>query len=556
MARMRPALELQRSQESQAQSLEFDLSMVWANVAAAAHRSPAPYARRVLAAPAPLPSASVALRASAERLATDWLEQPALGLAPTQCGVAVGARGGPLGGAALLVQPQLLTMGVLRPERVADQRLAASIASPAPRQGRLSQAAAAQGPEPGAPSMSVSGRGLVSLGQGGVHPALAAFIAGQAPRQAGSRPMSAFVDAWVAADPAADGAPLPQPYLLPRHLGHYPMGAPLVQQQVLHAAGGPVGVLAAGQGGCASSSTSELWASVATPPVAPSMVAARHASASSSGCCASGGVCSGCNGCGSCGASSLGSSGRVLVEDAPLSRPSKERAQGASAPSRPGCAPPTRWQPVQPAQPAPVAPAPPGFSLASAPCGSSFRRAPNVVEGRRSKACAEAALAAAAAIAANTREGAVGRSGASYAQATAATRSRSVPACEKRGQVGSGGSPGADECQAANTEKAAVVAHTAASLPTWCGEGRRSENTTRKRASGAPSPSSLPRSTASAAAGAGAVAAKTRRKGSSKRLVLPFAYSDNDPRVVHVESCEGRVSPEYSPSGLEAAGPS
>lgn len=49
--------------------------------------------------------------------------------------------------------------------------------------------------------------------------------------------------------------------------------------------------------------------------------------------------------------------------------------------------------------------------------------------------------------------------------------------------------------------------------------------------------SSMPKSTAAAAAGAGSVAAKKRAK-SSKKLMLPFAYAEDDPRVGHVESCE------------------
>lgn len=66
---------------------------------------------------------------------------------------------------------------------------------------------------------------------------------------------------------------------------------------------------------------------------------------------------------------------------------------------------------------------------------------------------------------------------------------------------------------------------------------------------GTPAPSassSMPKSTAAAAAGAGAVAAKKRSRG-SKKLMLPFAYSEDDPRVGHVECAEGRISPEFLP---------
>jgi len=53
----------------------------------------------------------------------------------------------------------------------------------------------------------------------------------------------------------------------------------------------------------------------------------------------------------------------------------------------------------------------------------------------------------------------------------------------------------------------------------------------------------LPKSTASAAAGAGSAAAKKRAK--CKKMSLPFAYSGNDPRHLHIEACEGRILPEY-----------
>jgi hypothetical protein len=58
----------------------------------------------------------------------------------------------------------------------------------------------------------------------------------------------------------------------------------------------------------------------------------------------------------------------------------------------------------------------------------------------------------------------------------------------------------------------------------------------------------MPKSTAAAAAGAGAVAAKKRAK-SSKKLMLPFAYAEDDPRVKHVEAAEApeaRLPPSRS----------
>jgi len=54
------------------------------------------------------------------------------------------------------------------------------------------------------------------------------------------------------------------------------------------------------------------------------------------------------------------------------------------------------------------------------------------------------------------------------------------------------------------------------------------------------------RSTATAAAGAGAVAVKKKAKASGK-LMLPFAYAEDDPRVAHVEAADGRIIPEFLP---------
>jgi len=72
----------------------------------------------------------------------------------------------------------------------------------------------------------------------------------------------------------------------------------------------------------------------------------------------------------------------------------------------------------------------------------------------------------------------------------------------------------------------------------------------RGRTVGVGSSSSMPKSTASTAAGAGAVAAKKRQKNTSRKLVLPFAYAEDDSRVFHVESCEGIPAPEYLAANL------
>lgn len=59
----------------------------------------------------------------------------------------------------------------------------------------------------------------------------------------------------------------------------------------------------------------------------------------------------------------------------------------------------------------------------------------------------------------------------------------------------------------------------------------------------------MPRTTAAAAAGAGAVAVKKRGKGAGRKFVLPFAYSDSDPRCAHLDTVEGCVLPEFLPPG-------
>lgn len=66
------------------------------------------------------------------------------------------------------------------------------------------------------------------------------------------------------------------------------------------------------------------------------------------------------------------------------------------------------------------------------------------------------------------------------------------------------------------------------------------------RRSAAPGSTSMPKSTTAAAAGAGAVAAKKRARKSQK-LMLPFVYAEDDPRIGHVESADGRIVPEFLP---------
>lgn len=68
-----------------------------------------------------------------------------------------------------------------------------------------------------------------------------------------------------------------------------------------------------------------------------------------------------------------------------------------------------------------------------------------------------------------------------------------------------------------------------------------------RRGRGSMPMSALPKSTAAAAAGAGSVAARVRKKGSSRKMVLPFSYAADDPRFFHVESTEGRIIPEFLP---------
>jgi len=58
-------------------------------------------------------------------------------------------------------------------------------------------------------------------------------------------------------------------------------------------------------------------------------------------------------------------------------------------------------------------------------------------------------------------------------------------------------------------------------------------------------PGSMPKSTAATAAGAAAVAVKKRQRNTSRKLMLPFAYAEDDPRVQHVASTEGRTADEF-----------
>lgn len=61
--------------------------------------------------------------------------------------------------------------------------------------------------------------------------------------------------------------------------------------------------------------------------------------------------------------------------------------------------------------------------------------------------------------------------------------------------------------------------------------------------------SSMPKSNGASAAGAGSVAAKKRAKA-LKKVMLPFWYADDDPRVGHIGDVglEGRILPEFLPS--------
>jgi len=79
-----------------------------------------------------------------------------------------------------------------------------------------------------------------------------------------------------------------------------------------------------------------------------------------------------------------------------------------------------------------------------------------------------------------------------------------------------------------------------------CAKPKAARSSFARRSDAPGSRSSMPKSTAAAAAGAGAVAAKKRAKA-SRKLMLPFAYAEDDPRVHHVECADGRVVPEYLP---------
>eukprot|EP00928_Gymnodinium_smaydae_P033407 TRINITY_DN23939_c0_g1_i1.p1 TRINITY_DN23939_c0_g1~~TRINITY_DN23939_c0_g1_i1.p1 ORF type:complete len:643 (+),score=82.10 TRINITY_DN23939_c0_g1_i1:68-1930(+) len=180
-------------------------------------------------------------------------------------------------------------------------------------------------------------------------------------------------------------------------------------------------------------------------------------------------------------------------------------ASSAAVPGAPATTPPS-------APPPPAPPAPPAAAQAAAtsrPAGPAFRRSKSVPAAAAEKRAACAATTAAAATSDK-------RAGSANSTAAAAAPSAVDDA-----------SPGP------------VVAAPSANAPVpKAGRAGRSGR------------SSMPRSTAATAAGAGAVAAKKRQKGASKKLVLPFAYADDDPRIFHVESCVGQSSPEFLPSTL------
>lgn len=79
--------------------------------------------------------------------------------------------------------------------------------------------------------------------------------------------------------------------------------------------------------------------------------------------------------------------------------------------------------------------------------------------------------------------------------------------------------------------------------PTVTKKGRGSAKDAHSKAASA----LLPKSTTSTAAGAGSSAAKVRKKGCSKKMVLPFSYGTNDPRLLHVEQAEGPCCPAFLP---------
>jgi len=84
------------------------------------------------------------------------------------------------------------------------------------------------------------------------------------------------------------------------------------------------------------------------------------------------------------------------------------------------------------------------------------------------------------------------------------------------------------------------------------GEVRASDFSRRRGSGGGGTTAASVKSTAATSAGSGAAAVKKRPK-KSRKLVLPFAYADDDLRVICVESCEGQVLPEYLPSYLAEA---
>mmetsp|Transcript_67683 Transcript_67683/g.218636 ORF Transcript_67683/g.218636 Transcript_67683/m.218636 type:complete len:512 (+) Transcript_67683:226-1761(+) len=130
----------------------------------------------------------------------------------------------------------------------------------------------------------------------------------------------------------------------------------------------------------------------------------------------------------------------------------------------------------------------------------------------------DAAPGAAPAAAAGAGPGVPSASSSGRESSAAMRRSKSMPASEKRGEE-----------------------------PT---KSHAATPTLRKmRAANSNGSSALPKSTSSAAAAAGSLAWRNRKKAcpTSKKLVLPFAYTIDDPRHFHVESTEGRICPEFLP---------
>jgi hypothetical protein len=141
---------------------------------------------------------------------------------------------------------------------------------------------------------------------------------------------------------------------------------------------------------------------------------------------------------------------------------------------------------------------------------------------------------------------AVAQTSASLSNRAAARRSKSMPARDK--QVGLIASP---ECTPAGCDGGVQPAQyfergSRNGTASWREE--RADTLGRKRNTidtGGSCPSSVAKSLGSSAA-----IAKKRSKKGSKRLVLPFTYAEDDPRVLHLQRCDGQVVLEFLPTNL------